>query len=674
MGAVPMTRAWRPEVAVFMGALIGVATVVAIFALVAPPMVSPGGPTSIALPQNLSAFESDSQLQQYITANAKSAQQYSRWGIGFGGGLMLKGGPVVFGGVANGPPILAAAVSSDSSAASFTQTNVQVQGVDEPDRVKTDGTHLFVSTQNSVSIINAYPPSSAAVLSTLKFPNANVIGLEMTKDRLMVIDQKSGSGVAYQKNGGGIMYQQPSGTSAVELLLYDVSNLNSPKLMQNESIPGAYVAARLADGYVYAVIQQPSYIFSGQGNATAVMPVASNNGTTTQLLASSVFYTNNTAQISYYTIIPSISMATGKENTVTVLTGPSATVYVSTSNIYVVYTNYPDLFSTHNIVGDVYTGGVVSISNVQQAQNSTILRAAYSGGAVVVKAAGIVPGSVLNQFSLDEYNGNFRVATGRFAVVGGSPTRSNDVYVLDLSMNQVSALRNIAPGENIYAVRFVGSMGYVVTFMQIDPLFVISFKDIAKPVILSELKVSGYSDYLHPLPGGYLIGVGKDAVPSSTIQNVAFYLGLKLSLFRVFDNGTSIQVSKLLIGDRGTDSPVLTDHLAFTFDSTRNVTVIPLTLYKVTGTQSNCSSCLPPYGDPVWQGVYVIHVNSSGFNILGRVSQYSGSLNFGDSANNSLQIDRSVIIGDYLYTISQGEVMVNTLSSFSTVATVPLPQ
>ncbi|HEV2137756.1 MAG TPA: beta-propeller domain-containing protein [Nitrososphaerales archaeon] len=673
MGTIPMSRTWRPEVAVFMGALIGVATVVAIFALAAPLTVSPGGPTSNALPQNLSAFESDSQLQQYITANAKSAQQYSRWGIGFGGGLMFKGGLPV-GGVANGAPAILAAVSSDISAPSFTQTNVQVQGVDEPDRVKTDGTHLFVSTQDSVSIINAYPPNSAAVLSVLKFPNAGVIGLEMTKDRLMVIDQKSGGGISYQRGGGGIMYQQTSGTSAVELLLYDVSNLNSPKLMQNESIPGAYVAARLADGFVYAVIQQPSYIFNSKGNATAVMPIASQNGTEAQLPASSVFYTSNTAQISYYTIIPSISMSTGKENTVTVLTGPSATVYVSPSNIYVVYTNYLDLFSTHNIVGDVYTGGVVSISNVQQAQNSTILRAAYSSGSVVVKSAGIVPGSVLNQFSLDEFNGNFRVATGRFAVVGGSPTRSNDVYVLDLGMNQVSALRNIAPGENIYAVRFVGSMGYVVTFMQIDPLFVISFKDMAKPVILSELKVSGYSDYLHPLPGGYLIGVGKDAIPSSTMQNVAFYLGLKLSLFKVFDNGTSIQVSKLLIGDRGTDSPVLTDHLAFTFDSTRNITVIPLTLYKapVTQDQPACSACIPPYGDPVWQGAYVIQVTSSGFNILGKVSQYTGSQNFGDSANNGLQIDRSVIIGDYLYTISQGEVMVSTLSSFSTVATVPL--
>jgi len=157
------------------------------------------------------------------------------------------------------------------------------------------------------------------------------------------------------------------------------------------------------------------------------------------------------------------------------------------------------------------------------------------------------------------------------------------------------------------------------------------------------------------------------------MANVAFYTGLKLSLFKVYDNGTSVQVSKLLIGDRGTDSPVLTDHLAFTFDATRNLTVIPLTLYVVSGNQTTCSGCPPPYGDPVWQGVYVIKVTASGFTVLGKVSQYPGSQNFGDYPNDSLSIDRSVIIGDYLYTISQGEVMISTLSTFSTVATVPLP-
>jgi len=645
---------WHRETALFVSIIVGMSALVAVLAL-ASPMVSPVGTPSVAAPQGLSAFKSDAQLQQFINANAKSAQQYNRWGVGFGGGIMFVGGPPVFGVTTSMTAMVTAAASVNTvDSPSFTGTNVQVQGVDEPDRVKTDGTHLFVSTSDSVAIINAYPPNSTAVLSKISLPNVSIIGLEAVQGRLMVIDQRNG------------------GTPAIGLVLYDVSDLTSPKLMQNVTIPGSYVAARLAGDYVYAVIQQPSYVFNNQGNATAAMPVASRNGVQSQLPATSVYYTNNTAQISYYTVVPSVSMSTGKENATSFLTGPSATVYVSTSNIYVVYTNYPDLFSTHGIVGDVYSGGTVSLQDVQQAQNSTVLRVAYSNGTVAAEAAGVVPGSVLNQFSLDEYDGYFRVATGRFAVVGGSPTRSDDVYVLDMGMHQVSALRNIAPGENIYAVRFVGSVGYVVTFEQIDPLFVISFKDISNPTILSALKVSGYSDYLHPLPGGYLIGVGKDAVPSS-MDNVAFYTGLKLSLFRVFDNGTSTQVSKLLIGDRGTDSPVLTDHLAFTFDSTRNVTVIPLTLYVVSGNQSTCSGCPPPYGDPVWQVVYVVKVTAAGFTVLGKVSQYPAGQNFGDSPNESLQVDRSVIIGDYLYTISQGEVMVSAMSTFAMVATVPLP-
>ena len=639
------------EAAVFAAVILGTAAVIAIFSI-SPPGTVPSVSTPGAAPQGVSSFQSDYQLQQYITANAKSAQQYSGWGIGFGGGLPLAGGvQFKFGGVA-----AAMATAPSASTPSFTGTNVQVQGVDEPDRVKTDGSYMFVSTQNSVAIIDAYPPNSTSVLSILSYPSLSVIGLEIAKDRLMVIGQS----------------QSYSSAPKVELLLYDTSSPAAPTLMQNVSMAGAYVAARLSDGYVYAVIQQPSYVFGSQGNATAVMPMVSEGGAESQVPASSVYYANNTAQISYYTMIPSISMSTGKESIQSVLTGPSATIYVSTSNIYLVYTNYLDVYDVDGIPGNVWTGGVITPQLVRQAQNSTIVRAAYSNGTVSVAAAGVVPGTVLNQFSLDEYGGYFRVATTRFAMINGAATTSDDVYVLKSDMTQVSALKNIAPGENIYAVRFVGQTGYVVTFQQVDPLFVISFKDASNPVILSALKVSGYSDYLHPLPGGYLVGVGKDAVPASN-GDFSYYLGLKLSLFKIYGNGTSVQVDNMLIGDRGTDSPVLSDHLAFTFDSTRNITVIPLTLYLVSGNQTSGTESPPPYGDPVWQGVYVIQVTPSGFTLLGKVSQYPAGTNYGNSPNGSLQIDRSVIIGDYLYTVSQGEVMVSSLSSFSTVAAVQLP-
>src|SRR5256712_915362 len=636
------------QAAIFVMAIVGVAAGLAAFSFSSPVLnVPPGSGTAHAVAEGLGSFSSYVQIQDFMAANAKSAQQYSRRGTWFGQP------PMAFGADVKPREPHPATSAGAKSTPTFPGPNVQVQGVDEPDRVKTDGTNLFVSTSNAVTILKAYPPNSTSTLSTIAFQNAMVLGMEISRDRLMVIDQRS------------------TNTTYIDLLLYDTSVPSSPRLMGNTSVAGTYVAARLAQGYIYAVIQQPSYRFNNKGNATGVMPLVAEDGVRKTLLPSSVYYTPNRAQISYYTMVTSVSMSTGKASTLSVLTGPSSTIYVSPSNIYVVYANYQEFYAD-NIPGDIYTGGVISSTNLQQGQNSTVFRASYSSdGNVAVRAVGSVPGTVLNQFSLDEYDNYFRVATSRFAKIGGVYTRSDDVYVLGQDMSQVSALRNLAPGENIYAVRFVGDMGYVVTFEQIDPLFAISFKDIANPVVLSALKVTGYSNYLHPLPGGYLIGVGKEAVPSST-GNFAWYLGMKLSLFRVFENGTSTQISKYLIGDRGTESPVLNDHLAFTFDSSRNITVIPVMLAKVSGNQTYGPSSPPPYGDIVWQGVYVFKVTGAGFTVLGRVSQYPPGKSYGDSPVNNLQIDRSVIIGNYLYTVSQGEVMVSSLSSFSTVATVLL--
>jgi uncharacterized secreted protein with C-terminal beta-propeller domain len=662
MQSASKTGSGRKEAALFTLGVIIMAAWVAVVSLstMTNPIV-PGSSTPVALPEGLGSFQSYSQLQSFIAANAKSAQDYSRRGTFFGGLAFGMGGKN-----AEFAPAITDSLAA-ASTVTFTGTNVQVQGVDEPDKVKTDGTHLFVSTGKAVALIDAYPPSSASTLSTISFRNGNVIGIEIAQNRLLVINQRY-SALTFV---GGSIYSTSAyyGGGSVDILLYDITNLSSPVLMENMSVPGSYVAARLAGGYAYTVIQQPSYQYSN-GNATGVLPGVSENGTKTTLPPTSVYYTPNKSQISYYTIIISMSMSTGKTGTLSVLTGPSSTIYVSTSNIYVVYTNFEEYYAD-NIPGDVYTGGVITSSVVENGQNSTIVRVSYSNGTVAVKAAGTVPGTVLNQFSLDEYGIYFRVATSRFANIGGVYTHSDDVYVLSQNMTQISALRNIAPGENIYAVRFVGDMGFVVTFVQIDPLFAISFKDVTHPVILSALKVSGYSDYLHPLPGGYLIGVGKDAVPASE-GNYAFYLGLKLSLFRVFDNGTSTEIDKLLIGDRGTESPVLTDHLAFTFDSSRNITVIPVLLAKVSGNQSY-SGGYPPFGDPVWQGVYVIRVTPTGFTILGKVSQYPPEQNYGNSPNSDLMVDRSVVIGDYLYTISQSEVMVSNITSFVAVTRVSLP-
>lgn len=615
------------------------------FALLTTPRVPPASVAS----ETLGSFQTYQQLQQFIAANARSAQQY---GNGYGG---VMGGIDQFGMVAT---MTAASTATAMAAApippSFTTTNVQVQGVDELDTVKTDGTYLYVATNQAVFIIRAYPPNSSSVVSTIGLQNANVIGISVAPDRIVVIDQ------GYQN------------ASYVDLRLYDVSSPATPHLLKIVSVEGNYVAARISQGYLYAVIQQPSYQFDSNGNASGALPTVVKNGTPTDLQPSSVYYTPNRSQISFYTMVVSMSMSSGADRSVAVLTGPASTVYASTSNIYVVYSNYYSYYAD-NIPGNVFGGPAIPTMVIAQPQNSTIFRVAYSAGGIAVKAAGSVPGTVLNQFSLDEYKGNFRVATSRLVLSNDSSYRSDDVYVLDQNLTQVAALRNIAPGENLYAVRFVGDMGYVVTFEQVDPLFAISFKDVANPVIISALKVSGFSDYLHPFGSGYLIGVGKDAMASST-GNFAWYLGLKLSLFHVLDNGTSAEVARYLIGDRGTDSPVLSDHLAFTLDPAKGTMVIPVLLTKVNGYQTGSSVDYPPYGEYVWQGVYVFNVTQTGFTLLGTVSQIPQGQTVQDYQSSGNQIYRSVIIGNDLYTISQNEVMVSDLSHFSTLATISLTQ
>ena len=188
-----------------------------------------------------------------MAANAKSAQQQSRQGTWFGGialplgvGMHLTTTAAMTSMVTEAAP----AASSASTFSTFTGTNVQVQGVDESDWVKTDGTHLFVSTTSAVTIINAYPPSAAQTLSTITLQSGDILGIEISQNRLMVIDQRN------------------SGVGSIDLLLYNTTNLSSPALMTNMSVTGTYVGSRMTQGYFYAIVQQPSYQFDNAGNAT----------------------------------------------------------------------------------------------------------------------------------------------------------------------------------------------------------------------------------------------------------------------------------------------------------------------------------------------------------------------------------------------------------------------
>ncbi len=281
-------------------------------------------------------------------------------------------------------------------------------------------------------------------------------------------------------------------------------------------------------------------------------------------------------------------------------------------------------------------------------------------------------GTVLNQFSLDEYQGYLRVATtGYSRLLNQTQVQVNNVYVLDQGLKVVGSLEGLAPNERIYSVRFLGDVGYVVTFERIDPLFAISFANPAKPVVLGALALTGFSDYLHPIGNGLLIGVGKETVPAPQEAGYVLYMGVKLSLFHVYDNGSSAEISKYVIGDRGSDTPVSTDHRAFVYDAGKGIVAFPVLVAQIDKSADEGNPSIFDSGTPVWQGAYLFNVSpQSGFQLIGRVTQIPSGVSV--SENPDYYINRIVIIGDYVYTISNMMVSVNSLTGLSQVGEIRL--
>ena len=319
----------------------------------------------------MSSFQTYSELHQFITANAKSVQQYES-SLNFPG-VMMGGTTTVFAGtttvqgsmtttmtVSSATTEAGAVPASGSTSSGYTTTNDQVQGVDELDTVKTDGTYLYVASSQTVAIIQTQPASSTSILSTIRLPTSEILGIAIAPQRLAVVAQSNLN-------------------SSVDVRLYDLTNPRAPTLINSIGVSGNYVAARISQGYLYEIVQQPSFVSNGNGNVTAQNPTVVEQGVSSVLSPGSTYYTPNKSQVSVYTMVMSMSMTTGAQTSVAVLTGSASTVYASATNIYVVYPNYPSYYAD-GIGGDIFGG-----QGSGQPQNSTVFRVAYSDGQIAVK-------------------------------------------------------------------------------------------------------------------------------------------------------------------------------------------------------------------------------------------------------------------------------------------------
>ena len=588
----------------------------------------------------ISKFVSCGELQEFVGTNAGYKQFY--WGFS-------RGDVSLFSGSAEG--LAPVPSGTDLAVTDYSATNIQVAGVDEADIVKTDGEYIYLVSGNRTTIVKAYPPEQAQVLSEIEL-EGRVIGIFINGDRLVVFEEEAPYYPFYDLPSSGERIYVPYISPKTYIKVYDVSDRANPRLQRELSTDGQYVSSRMIDDYAYVVINEPVYEEGDEIN----LPRICSGGNETEIPATDIYYSDVSDYYYMYTTIMAINTQDDNQEPTyeTILLGASSNLYVSLNNIYL----------TFPVWGTDIWG-----RDVWDSQKTSIHRIHIDGDEIEYVASGEVPGMVLNQFSMDEYEGYFRVATTTHG-----QTTQNNVYVLNMALNITGSLEDLAPGETIYSARFMGDKCYLVTFKQVDPLFVIDLSDPYNPEELGYLKVTGYSDYLHPYDENHIIGIGKETTDAGEF---AWYQGVKISLFDVSNVTNPQEISKLEIGDRGTDSPVLWDHKAFLFDKARNLLVMPILVAEVD--QSKYPGGVPSWthGEPVWQGAYVFNVSlDQGIQIEGGITHIEDPDELEQDYYyfySPFSVQRSLYIGDVLYTISNAKVMMNNLEDLDYINEVELP-
>ena len=662
--------------------------------------------------QNLKKFDSKEDLSVFL----QRAQSMS-----YGGGNDFR----MMGGMAEtavGAPmmdvVMGAPTSGTSQAKSstdFSQTNVQVEGVDEADFIKNDGEFIYMIADNKLLIVKAFPGEEAEIVSETLI-DGQARNLFLNGDRVAVFATKNVEETYFREND---FVPYPRYVQKTMIYVYDVSNKEKTELKNTFSVSGSYYQSRMVGSQIYLVSQEGAYYQNP-------MPVPMVR-TETMIIEPDIFYFDNPEQNYQYNTIASFDIF---EDTITAkafLMGYANTLMVSENNIYIAYQkqrywNYygfdedaEQKFKTITLplLPEPYKArieGILSeeetyslkwakvtpileemwdnaetdsafrteldstakqindklqefeIKKQMEFDKTVIQKFSINEGEINFVGKGEVSGTLLNQFSMDEFENNLRVATTT-NIWAGDRIQYNNVFTLDGQMNKLGELTGIAKDEQIFSARFLGTKLYLVTFEQVDPLFVIDLSDARNPKILGELKITGFSSYLHPYDETHIIGVGKEAD-----EKTGRALGLKIALFDVSDVSNPKLVDKFEIGGQGSDSEVLNDHKAFLFDKKTGLLVIPV--YEREDFET--FDFAPRGENKTWRGVYVFNVSDKGFELKGKI-QHSNSYEDYWNWSSSTSVLRSLYMDDYLYTVSKKFIKVNNLNSLDLVGEVKLP-
>lgn len=442
---------------------------------------------------------------------------------------------------------MADAVTTDSiqgeDGASFSTTNVQVEAVDEEDMVKTDGSYLYHLVRDyskgsdcSISIVKADGSQMEEVSRIEGLDSIN--GFYLQGDSLVCVEQLwlettvPGQGGFLKRLAGGATYDSYP-RSVVRISFFDITDRSHPKKVSSLTTDGYAASSRISGGYFYLISQYTPYRSADPEDPDTFIPIV--NGMA--MAAASIIIPEN-ADTDSYLVVASVSLEdpTKFADSKAILSGGNQ-YYVSTDHIYVADTQYRTADT------DASTTNLTVFS--------------YKDGQITGQKSGTVKGEILDPFAMNEYNGYFRVVTtvdsydvveitddltGEFLGYNyENETRTNSLYVLDGNLQVVGKIEGLAEDEQVYSARFMGDTGYFVTFKQIDPLFSVDLSDPHNPKILGELKISGFSEYLHFYDENLLLGIGREVDPDTLSSE-----GLKLSMFDISDPSDVKEIDKVV--------------------------------------------------------------------------------------------------------------------------------
>lgn len=569
-----------------------------------------------------------------VKAQLLSAVQSSDAKAAVGGASVFNGFDAVEEAAVEAP-----ATPASDNAADYSETNVQVEGVDEADIVKTDGTNIYSLTGSVVQIIRA-DGADTALLSEIYLgsddENTNIEPLELyvKSNRLYVLANKNTQISEWQW------------ADRTELYCYDISDPEKPTRSTTVGLDGYYQTSRLTDGRLYLISLH--YLYEEPDEGEDWVPCTYKNGEAA-ILPAEGFYLCPDCQDTAFTMVGIFDCDSETLSDVCSFTGCCDSVYMSKDNLYIAQSTQEELTS------EPYTEDQYTVTDHRSVSVTRIHRISTKDGKLTPTASGSVNGTLLNQFSMDEYNGMLRLAVTSYSYSyklykdekhgfenfdANEETMNNSVLVLDSDMNLLGSSENLVEDERIYSVRFMGETAYVVTYKSIDPVFTLDLSDPTKPTVQSALEVLGVSDYLQSYGEGLLFGFGEALDENAASQ------GLQLSMFDTSDPKDVKLLAKTVIENFGSEA--LYNHKALIVNPEKNLIMFP-----------------------GGNGMYYVYSYENG------TFAEKGSFELGTQDGSQFwywERSRGLYIGEYLYLLCDQVVFAVDMNNYETVSVLSLAE